>query len=75
MCMTTHLDAALVCGSDQFCVVLQVGIDEAIHGINELFFTHQDQDLGWGVLLFDAANAFNSLNRTAMLTACSCSLI
>ena len=39
----------------------------AIHGINELFSTHHDQDLGWGVLLVDAANAFNCLNPAAML--------
>ena len=35
--------------------------------MNEMFSTHQDQDSGWGVLLVDAANAFNSLNHAAML--------
>ena len=39
----------------------------AIHGMNELFSTYQDQDAGWSVLLVDAANAFNSLNHAAML--------
>ena len=57
-CIATHLDAALVCGSDQLCAGLQVGVKGAIHGMNELFSTHQDQDSGWGVLLVDAANAF-----------------
>ena len=65
--MATRLDADLVCGSDQPCVDLWAGIEGVIHGMNELFSTHQDQDLGWDVLLVDAANAFNSLNRVDML--------
>ena len=48
-------------------VGLQAGIEGAIYGMNELFSTHQDQGTGLGVLLVDAANAFNSLNRAAML--------
>ena len=39
-------------------------IEGAIHGMNQLFSAHQT---GWGVLLVDAAYAFNSLNRAAML--------
>ena len=58
---------ALACGSDQLCAGLQPGIEGTIHGMNELFSTHQDQGNGWGVLLVDATNAFNSLNRAAML--------
>ena len=65
--MATHLDAALVCGSDQLCAGLQAGIEGAIHGMKELFSTHQDQGSGWDVLLVDAGNAFNSLNHAAML--------
>ena len=67
VCLTTRIDAALVCGSDQLCAGLQAGIEGAIHGMNELFSTHQDQGTGWGVLLVDAANALILLNRTAML--------
>jgi len=35
--------------------------------MNELFAAHQDDENGWGELLVDAANGFNSLNRAAML--------
>ena len=35
--MATRLDAALVCGSDQLCAGLQVGIEGDIHGMNEMF--------------------------------------
>jgi len=65
--MATHLDATLACGSDQLCAGLKAGIEGAIHAMHELFEIHQDQPTGWGILLVDAANAFNSLNRTAML--------
>jgi len=65
--MATHLDAALACGSDQLCTGLRAGIEGTIHALNELFEIHQDQPTGWGVLLVDAANAFNSLNHAAIL--------
>jgi len=48
-------------------VGLQAGIEGTIHGMNELFSIHQDQGTGWDMLLVDTANAFNSLNRAAML--------
>jgi len=46
---------------------LRAGIEGAIHAMNELFENHQDQPTGWGILLVDATNAFNSLNCAAML--------
>ena len=49
VCLATRLDATLVCCSDQLCTGLQAGIEGAIHGMNELFSTHQDQSTGWGV--------------------------
>ena len=67
VCLATRIDAPLVCGSDQLCAGLKAGIEGAIHAMNHLFSTHQDQSSGWGVLLVDAANTFNSLNHTAML--------
>ena len=72
MCKATCLDAALVCGSDQLCAGLQVGSEGAIHGMNELFSTHQEQYSEWGVLLVDAANAFNSLR---IMLPCCCILV
>jgi len=35
--------------------------------MNELFEIHRDQSIGWGVLLADAANAFNSMNCATIL--------
>ena len=57
----------MACGSDQLCAGLSSGIEGAIHAMNSLFMDHQYSPSGWGVLMVDASNAFNSLNRTAML--------
>ena len=35
--------------------------------MNELFGVNYAQPSGWGVLMVDASNAFNFLNRSAML--------
>ena len=35
--------------------------------MNFLFVDHQRFTSGWGVLMVDASNTFNSLNRTTML--------
>jgi len=61
VCSAICLDATLVCGSDQLCADLHAGIKGAIHTMNELFTTHQDNVNGWGVLLVDAANALKTL--------------
>ena len=59
--MATHLDTTIACGcSDQLFAGLRTGNEVAIHAMNELFEIHQNQPTGWGVLLVDAANAFNS---------------
>ena len=58
-------DVREVCGSDQLCSGLEAGIEAAIHALCDLFDEHKGT--GWGVLLVDASNAFNSLNRKAAL--------
>ena len=67
ICLATRIDATMVCGSDQLCAGLSSGIEGAIHAMNPLFSAHNNLDSGWGVLMVDVSNAFNSLNRTAML--------
>ena len=67
VCLVTRLDAALACGTDQLCAGLQSGIEGAIHAMNEIFGVNYAHPSGWGVLMIDASNAFNYLNRAAML--------
>ena len=52
---------------DQLCAGLQSGIEGVIQSMTEMFEAHQSLPSGWGVLLVDTSNAFNSLNRIAML--------
>ena len=68
MCYATRVDVELACGSDQLCGGVRSGIEGAIHALTSLFLQHGATS-GWGVLLdvVDASNAFNSLNRVALL--------
>ncbi len=50
-------------GPLQLCAGHQAGCEAAVHAIRQLFH-HDDTD---GILLVDATNAFNSLNRAAAL--------
>ena len=65
ICMATRLDVEEVCGVSQLCAGIGAGIEGAVHALNELFEEFSSD--GWGVLMIDAKNAFNSLNRTAAL--------
>lgn len=47
----------------QLCAGLKHSIEGAIHSMNDTFTDKDDQ----GVLMIDTRNAFNSVNRTAML--------
>ena len=63
--MVTCSDLEEVCGIDRLCSGLRSGLEGAIHAVRELFDEHCNS--GWGLLLVDATNAFNSVNRVAAL--------
>jgi hypothetical protein len=44
---------------------VKAGIEAAIHAVSDMFREKDNDD--WGVLLVDASNAFNSINRQALL--------
>ena len=51
---------------DHICAGLKAGTDSAIHGVQTLW----DKNLtleDWGVLLVDAKNTFNDINRVRIL--------
>ena len=56
-------DVAEVVGTDQLCVGQKSACEAAIHTLDEIF----REDSTEGVLLIDASNAFNTLNRKAAL--------
>ena len=67
VCSAIRSDLAVLCGTDQLCCGVKSGIEGAIHAVTDLFEEHHDWPSGWGVLLVDASNAFNSLNHAALL--------
>jgi len=66
VCYATRVDVELSCCSDQLCNSVKSDIEGAIHAMTSLFLQYGSAS-GWGVLLVDASNAFNSLNHVALL--------
>ena len=64
ICFLTRDDAEAVCGVSQLCAGLRCGAEGAIHVAGDLFEAGGDSH---GMLVMDAENAFNSINRTALL--------
>jgi hypothetical protein len=65
MVLATGPDVEEFCNSKQLCTGVQAGIEGAIHAMDELFSSNADK--GWCMLLVDASNAFNSVNRSSAL--------
>ena len=61
----TEDDVKVACNSDQLCSGIKGGIESAVHAIRELF--DENCHNGFGLLLMDAVNAFNSISRSATL--------
>jgi hypothetical protein len=62
----TGEDATDSCGTDQLCCGLEAGIEGGIHAAQKLWHTHSQED-DFAILKADATNAFNLVDRTAML--------
>ena len=65
VCSVTRCDLSDTCDITQLCGGVRCGIEAAIHAVYDLFMDNEED--GWGVLMIDASNAFNSINRQAAL--------
>ena len=79
MIEVTEDDVKIACNSDQLCSGIQAGIEAAVHSVRQIY--NEKSIKGFGLLLMDADNAFNSVKRSAALwnsrvlwVRCSCFL-
>ena len=61
----TKTDLEETCSNDQLTCGLKAGVGGAIHALSDVFDDSKED--GCGMLLMDASNAFNSLNRETAL--------
>jgi hypothetical protein len=67
LCCVTRDDAEAICGTDQLCAGVKMGTEAAFHAFHDLFESQSSLEPDWGLLTIDASNAFNSINRVALL--------
>ena len=65
MAEATKKDLEETCGSQQLACGVKAGIEGAVHAVEELFNSTKEDE--HGLLLTDASNAFNALNREMAL--------
>ena len=61
----TKIDLEETCSTDQLACGLKAGVEGANHALPEVFDDNKED--GCGMLMMDASNAFNSLNRETAL--------
>ena len=64
VCLVTWDVAKDICASKKLCTGLQCGIECTIHAATDLSNSHDDS---YGMLTVEAKNAFNTINRSALL--------
>jgi len=65
--LATGDDVIQTCGYDQLCVGIKSGIEGAIHFMSDYYEENCDVETDWCMIMVDADNAFNRINRTHAL--------
>ena len=61
----TKIELEETCSTDHIACGLKAGVEGVIHALSDVFDGNKEDDCG--MLLMDASNAFNSLNRETAL--------